>query len=50
MWKVYLRQKAEGGKANEKLRELIAYKLGIAKSRVVILKGKTNRRKLIEVT
>ncbi len=48
-WKIYLRESPERGKANDRLKELIAEELNIAKSKVVIVKGATTNRKLIEI-
>ena len=48
-WKIYIRTSPERGKANEKLRELIALKLNVSKNLVRIIKGETSRRKIVEV-
>ena len=37
------------GKANERVRELLAEHFGVSRSRVRILKGESSRRKLIEI-
>ena len=47
--KIYLRQKPERGKANERLKELVAEKFQIPKSKVMIVKGATSNRKLIQI-
>ncbi|NPB05315.1 MAG: DUF167 domain-containing protein [Aquificae bacterium] len=39
----------EGGRANERIRELLASFFGVSKSRVKLLKGETSREKLFEV-
>ena len=39
----------EGGKANEKLREILADFFGVPKGRVKILRGHTSRIKLVEI-
>lgn len=39
----------EGGRANERLREILADFFGVSKGRVRILKGTTSRVKLVEV-
>jgi hypothetical protein len=39
----------EKGKANERVRELLANFLEVAKSRVVLLRGETSREKVFEV-
>ena len=49
MVKAYITAAPEKGKANKALTELIAEKYGVAKSRVVILKGGTGRNKVVEV-
>jgi uncharacterized protein (TIGR00251 family) len=40
----------EKGKANERVRELLADFLDVAKSRVTLVRGETSREKLFEVT
>ncbi len=49
MVKAYINAAPERGKANKALTELIAEKYGVAKSRVVIIKGGTGRNKVVEV-
>jgi hypothetical protein len=39
----------EKGKANERVRELLADFLDVAKSRVVLVRGETSREKIFEV-
>ena len=39
----------EGGKANEAMLTLIAERLGVAKSRIELLKGRASRKKLIAI-
>ena len=48
-WKVYVHPAAEDGKANARVCELISAKLGVAKSKVKIVRGLTSRNKIIEV-
>lgn len=47
---VYIREIAEGGKANDALIKLLAAHFGVSKSRVEIIRGHTSRHKLVEVT
>ena len=49
-WKVYLHTSPERGKANQRLRELIAEKLHISKSKIKIIRGETKPFKIIEVS
>lgn len=49
IWKVYLHTVPEQGKANERLRELIAEHLDVSKSAVRIVRGETSKHKIIEV-
>ncbi len=49
IWKIYLHESPERGKANEKVCELIARKLEIPKSKVKIVRGETSKNKWIEV-
>lgn len=44
-----VRAKPESGKANEAVRELLAMALGIAPSRLELLRGQTSRDKLFRV-
>jgi uncharacterized protein YggU (UPF0235/DUF167 family) len=44
-----VREAPEKGKANEKVRELIAEQLKVALNRVRILRGETSKLKFIEV-
>lgn len=39
----------EKGKANERVRELLAEFLGVAKSQVVLVRGESSRAKIFEV-
>jgi len=39
----------EGGRANERIRELLAEFFKVPKSRVKLLKGETSREKLFEI-
>jgi len=45
--KVLVTSPPERGKANERLKELLARKIGIRKSQVEIISGKSSRRKRI---
>jgi len=45
-----VRAKPEGGKANEAVIALVATALGIAPSRVKLLRGATSREKMLQVT
>lgn len=47
--KVRITAAPQGGKANERLREIIAKALGVSKSSVQIIKGETSRLKTIRV-
>jgi len=47
--KVQVTQVAEGGKATEAVRKLLAQALGIAPSRLVLVRGATSRDKLFRV-
>lgn len=49
-WRVYVHASPERGKANKRLCELIAEKLGVSKGQVKIVRGETNSKKVIEVT
>jgi len=46
---VYIREPAVEGKANTALIELLAKHFGVAKSRIVIVRGHTSRNKIIEI-
>ncbi len=48
-WEVWVKEPPEKGKANERLRELIAEEMGVAKSKVKIVKGTSSRFKTLEV-
>ncbi|MBI2487763.1 MAG: YggU family protein [Deltaproteobacteria bacterium] len=47
--KVKVTAPPEGGKANEKLREIIGKAFGVAKSKVEIVRGETSRLKTIKI-
>jgi uncharacterized protein (TIGR00251 family) len=47
--KVRVTAPPEGGKANERVREIIAKAFGVAKSEVEILRGETSRLKTIRI-
>jgi len=44
-----VRAKPEGGKANEAVQALVAAALGVAPSRVQLLRGATSREKLLRI-
>ena len=48
-WIVYIHEAPEKGKANEVLKKLLAKELGVPKSALEIIRGKTATAKLIEV-
>ncbi|MBN4066261.1 DUF167 domain-containing protein [Ahrensia sp. AH-315-G08] len=48
-YKIYVTTVPEDGKANKAVLKLLAKELGVAKSSLIILKGETNRDKLIQV-
>lgn len=50
LYRVYVTAAAEDGKANAAVIELIAKHLGIAKSKVSIVRGQTSRDKMIKIT
>jgi uncharacterized protein len=47
--KVKVTSAPEGGKANERLKEIIAKALGISKSSVKIIRGETSRLKILRI-
>lgn len=47
---IKVRVKPEDGKANERVLELLAQALGIATSRLQMLRGATGRNKLVQIT
>lgn len=47
--RVQVTQVAEGGKATEAVRRLVAHALGIAPSRLVLVRGASSRDKLFRV-
>ena len=47
--KAYVKAAPDKGKANKALIELIAREYKVRKNRVVILTGRTNRNKIVEV-
>lgn len=49
-FKIYVNAPAEDGKANKAVIQLLAKELGIAKSRIKILKGELNREKEILIS
>ncbi len=48
-YKVYMREPALEGKANDKLREMLAGHFNTSKSRVKIVQGGKSRNKIVEV-
>lgn len=47
--KVKVAAPPSGGKANQRLIEILAERLGVAKSRVEIIRGRTSRRKVVRI-
>ncbi len=47
--KVKVAAPPEGGKANERLREIIAKALGVSKSSIKIVRGETSRLKILKI-
>lgn len=47
---VKVRAKPEGGKANDAVLELVANALGVATSRLRLLRGATGRDKLVQIS
>ncbi|WP_116135005.1 DUF167 domain-containing protein [Tropicimonas sp. IMCC34043] len=47
--RVYVTTVPEGGKANEAVRKLLAKALGIAKTRLVLVRGETARDKVFRI-
>ena len=47
--RVYVTVAPEGGKANEAVRKLLAAELGLAKTRLVLIRGETSREKVFRV-
>lgn len=48
-YKVWVRAVPEDGKANKEVVEMMAELLGVAKSRVKIIRGDANKNKVLEV-
>lgn len=48
--RVYVTTAPEGGKANAMVQKLLAREMGLAKSRLVLLRGETARDKLFRVS
>lgn len=46
---VWVKAKPVEGKANEALREILAEYFGVARSKVMLLRGHTSRNKIFEV-
>jgi len=49
VWKIKLKAPAIEGRANEELIKFLAKKIGIAKSEIEIVKGKTSRMKVLKL-
>jgi hypothetical protein len=47
--KVKVTAPPEGGKANERLREIIARAFGVSKSSIKIIRGETSRLKILKI-
>ena len=48
-YRVYVTAAPERGKANEKVRELLAKYFGVPKSSIRIVRGETSNKKLVEI-
>lgn len=48
-YKVWVRSKPEGGKANDEMVKLLAEHFSVAKSTIRVVLGKTAREKLVEI-
>lgn len=48
-WKVYVREAPERGRANKRLEEMIAERLGVPKRKVRVVGGIASRMKTVEV-
>lgn len=46
---VWIREKPVEGKANEAVRRALAEYLGVAKSRITLIKGQTSKQKVFEI-
>jgi len=46
---VRVKEPPEGGRANERVRELLAEHLGVPKSRIKIVRGFASKEKVVEV-
>ncbi|MEJ7620088.1 MAG: DUF167 domain-containing protein [Aquificaceae bacterium] len=49
LYEVAVKDPPEGGKANERIRELLAKHFGVSRSKVKLLRGSTSRLKVFEV-
>ncbi len=49
IYKVWVREPAKDGRANQALIEVLAKHFGVAKSQVLIRRGLKNKKKLIEI-
>ena len=49
LYKVYVTQPAESGKANKAVIALLAKEFGVAKLNVTVLHGKSSREKIIQI-
>lgn len=47
--RIYVTTAPEGGKANDAVRKLLAKAMGIAKSRLTLIRGQTSRDKVFRV-
>lgn len=50
LYRIYVTQAPDDGKANQAVIKLLAKELGVAKSRISVKKGQTNREKILEIT
>lgn len=46
---IYVREIAADGKANEALIKMLSKHYSVAKSNITIIRGETNRKKLVEI-
>lgn len=46
---VAVKERPEGGKANEALARALARRFGIARSRIALIRGSSSRRKVFEI-
>lgn len=49
-YRISVREKAEGGRANERIKEVLARTLGVPVAKVRLIKGKTEPSKIFRVS